>query len=193
MRKLAKILLAVATVMALAMSLALGFNEDAVDYSNQDMTKLYVGLSHSGQGLLVSLSETQTAGSVGYINVDGKLTAYDNDWFSSFGNRYLEGDIVKYLGNHCWAAKAFPELVTLKHASLNLSDWFTTIRFTLDAPMRTVTASYLARLGELGYAVTEEASGSGNIAIYTATQGSESVRMVITRGHNSTTVTLAPA
>lgn len=193
MRTLARLLVALATMMALAMSLAIGFNEDAVDYSNQDMAKLYVSLSHTDQGLLVSLSETPMTGSVGYVDVDGKLTAYDNAWFSSFGNRYLEGDIVKYLGNHCWAMKAFPDLVTLKHVSINESNWFTTIRFTLAEPMRTVTAAYLARLGALGYTVAEVDSGTANIGIYMAQQGSESIRLVIVRNGDTTKVTLAPA
>ncbi|HKI56328.1 MAG TPA: hypothetical protein VKB31_04190 [Trueperaceae bacterium] len=186
MRTLAKILLALATMMALATSLALGFDESAVDYSNQDMTTLYVALHHTGQGLLVSLSEEQSPVTVGSMDVADKLTEYDNGSFT-------DGTIAQLLGNHCWAAKAFPDLVTLEHVSLNLDNWFTQIRFELNQPAPTVTAAYLERLDALGYTVTEQPLTS-NITVYIASQGNETIRMIVARRGDSTTlVTLAPA
>lgn len=185
MRAVTRILLALVTMMALAMSLALGFDESGVDYSNQGMQTLYVGLDHSEQGLQVSLSEAQSIATVGTMDVKDKLTEYEDGDFS-------DGSIVKLLGNHCWAAKAFPDMVTLKHVSLNLSNNFTTIRFLHNQPTPTVAAAYLARLADLGYTVTEEAITS-NITVYMAAQGNETIRMVVARRGGDTLVTLAPA
>lgn len=184
-RTLVKILLALATMMSLAACLALGFDESGVDYSNQDMETLYVGLAQTDQGLLVTLSETQSVATVGKVDVKDKLTAYDDEWFSN-------GDIVKYLGNHDWAAQAFPDLVTLKHLSLDPLGGVTDISFTLDQDTPTVTAAYLHRLGALGYTVSEQPVTT-NITVFVASHGDETIRMIIARRGSTTLVTLAPA
>lgn len=185
MRTLAKFLLALVAVMALAMSLALGFDESAVNYSNQDMKVLYVGLDHGPQGLLVTLSEGTTIGTVGSMDVEDKLTDYDHDWFT-------DGTIYKHLGNVAWAKRAFPDLVSLEYVSLDLSNNVTSIGFQLQEPMPTVTAAYLARLDALGFEVTEETSATPNIGIYTVSRPGEVLRMVIARQGADTFVHLAP-
>lgn len=185
MKTLAKYLLALAATMALATGLALGFDESGVNYSNQDMKALYVGLEQGEHGLVVTLSETQSAATVGMMDVEDKLTEYDDAWFT-------DGTILKHLGNVAWAKRAFPDLVTLDYVSLDPSNWFKTVRFTIHQPMTTVTAAYLARLEALGYSVTEEASVSSNISIYTVKKVDEVLRLVIVRHGADSMVHLAP-
>ena len=178
MRTLLRILLAVGTVMALGLAMALSFDESGIDFQNEDVETAYIMLDRTADGLTVFMSEVQGTGFVATMDVEDELTDYDEDDFDS-------GDINRYLGSRPWADKAFPSVVELQHAST----WYRTIRLVHDQDVDTVTAAYLGRLAELGYAVSEQPITS-NIAVYTVTQGDETIRMVVLRTGTNTAVTL---
>lgn len=178
MRTLLRIVLAAGTMMALAMTLALGFDESGIDYTNEDVETAYVMLDRTAEGLTVFLSADKATGFVATMDVEDNITDFDEDDFAS-------GEIAKYLGSRPWAPRAFPGLVELMHAS----SWYRTVRLVHNQSFSTVTAAYTGRLAELGYTLTEEPITS-NITVYTATQGDETIRTVIVRKGADTTVTL---
>ena len=179
MRSLSRILLAVATMMVLGFTLALGFDESGIDFANEDLTTAYVSLGVTGEGLTLFLADTKGAGYVGTMDVEDLINDFDNDDFDS-------GKIYQYLGARPWAPTTYPGLVQVAHAST----WYRWIRVQHDQPTPTVTQAYLARLGELGYTVQEQPL-TNNITAYTLTQGEENVRMVVVRQGTNTLVTLS--
>ena len=179
MRSLWRILLAAATLMAFGTTLALGFDESGIDFANEDLATAYVGLNETGEGLTVFLSDTRTSSYVGTMDVEDLVNDFDNDAFDN-------GDIVKFLGARPWAPTVYPGLVQVAHAS----SWYRWIRVEHNQAVATVTAAYMARLGQLGYTVEEQPLTS-NITAYTLTKGEENVRMVVVRRGGNTLVTLS--
>ncbi|MEJ2357889.1 MAG: hypothetical protein P8Y13_07405 [Deinococcales bacterium] len=179
MRTLSRILLAVGVMMALGVTLALGFDESRIDFQNEDLETAYVALDQTGEGLTVVLSATKVAGYVGTMDVEDNINDFDEDDFDT-------GDIVKYLGQRPWSPKTFPDVVEVKHAST----FYTMVRLRHDQMATTVTDAYLARLADLGYAVSEQ-SLTTNITVYTLTMGEDTVRMVVARRGADTLVTLS--
>ena len=179
MRTLSRILLAVGVVMALGVTLALGFDESGIDFANEDLATAYVALDQTGEGLTVFLSAAKGPGYVGTMDVEDMINDFDNDDFAS-------GDIVQYLGQRPWSPKTFPGLVEVKHAS----SLYSMVRLRHNQATPVVTEAYLARLGELGYAVSEQ-SLTPNISVYTLTMGEDTVRMVVVRRGADTLVTLS--
>ena len=179
MRSWSRILLAVGLMMAVGVTLALGFDESGIDFANEDLTTAYVALGHTGEGLTVLLSDTKGAGYVGTMDVEDKINDFDNDDFAS-------GDIVKYLGNPPWAPRAYPGLVELKHAST----FYSMVHVRQNQPVATVAEAYLTELGKLGYTVSEHPLTT-NITAYTLTRGDETVRLVLARRGGDTLVTFS--
>lgn len=177
-RTLLRILLAAGIMMALGVTLALGFDESGIDFENEDVETAYVMLGQTNEGLTVYLSAEKGAGYVATMDVEDNIADYDEDDFAS-------GDIAKYLGSRPWSPKAFPGLVVLKHAS----SWYRTITVVHNQGMDAVTQGYLGQLAQLGYSVTEEPITS-NIAAYAVSLGDENLRMVIVRRGGDTVVTL---
>lgn len=183
MRTLVRWALALGTLAVLSVSLAMTYSESGVDFTNPDITTLYVSLESGGPaGLEVALSSAPVEGYVSTIDVEDKL----NDYEGIASDIFTSGDIVKYLGNSNWAAAAFPDEVVLSSRSTD----YGMIRFKQNQDFPTVTQAYLTKLDELGYVVSEQ-NVTSNITVFTATKGEERVRVVFTRGSGSTWVTLS--
>lgn len=183
MRTLLRLVLGVGVLTALGVSLAMTYSDSEVDFTNPDITTLYVSLDSSGPaGLEVLLSSAPVEGYVSTIDVSDKLNDYEaiaSDIFSS-------GDITKYLGNGNWAAAAFPDEVELSSRSAA----YGLIRLKQNQAFPAVTDAYLSRLEALGYSLSET-SVTSNITVYTAAKGDESLRLVFVRASGSTWVTLS--
>lgn len=176
MRSLTRVLLAVGTIMVLSATLALGFNESGIDYTDAGIATAYVSLSTTDQGLTVSLNAGKETGYVGTMDVDSLMPDIDS------------GDVPAYYGSRPWAPKAFASVLSMANASSMVREL--SLRHNQMAPE--VTTAYMMELTSLGYAVAEN-SMTSNIAVLTATKGDETVRLVIVRRGTDTLVTLSPS
>lgn len=176
MRSLTSILLAVGAIMALSVTLALGFDESGIDYTDAGIGTAYVSLTTTDQGLTVSIAATKVPGYVGTMDVDNLLPDVSNS------------DVPGLYGSRPWAPKAFAAVVQLSNASTTVRE----LRVRHNQTTPEVTMAYTTELAALGYAVVEHPMTS-NIAVYTATRGDETVRLVIVRRGNDTLVTLSPS
>lgn len=177
-RTLLRVLLAAGIMMALGVTLALGFDESGIDFANEDVATAHVMLGQSNEGLTVFLAADKAAGYVASMDIEDSLNDYDEDDVAS-------GDVSKFLGNRPWSPMAFPGVVELTHAAT----WYKTVRLVHNQSYDTVTEAYLAKLAELGYTVTAEPISSHMVA-YTLSLGDETLRMVIVRKGSDTAVTL---
>ena len=176
MRSLTRVLLMVGTITMLSATLALGFNESAIDYTDAGITTAYVSLSTTAQGLTVSLAPVKDTGYVGTMDVENLMPDIDSS------------DVPAYYGSRPWAPKAFAAVVQLQNASSHVRE----LRVTHNQLAPEVTAAYTNELTSLGYTIAED-SMTANINVLTATKGDEMVRIVIMRRGTDTLVTLSPS
>ncbi len=176
MRSLTRVLLAVGTIMLLSATLALGFNESGIDYTDAGITTAYVSLSTTGHGLTVAIAPAKETGYVGTMDVENLMPDIDS------------GDVPAYYGSRPWAPKAFAAVVELRNASSAVNE----LRVRHNQAASDVMTAYTTELTALGYTLAED-SMTSNITVFTATKGDEMVRLVFVRRGTDTLVTLSPS
>lgn len=174
MARIRRYLLLAAFACLFAAAQAMSFDESLVDFSNTGTKVLYVVLDHDAGGLRVSLAPERVAGAVSTISVRKLEPAVGA---STLAHLY---------GSRPWAGRAFAAVLRLDHAGGSYRQ--ITLFYRRDPPA--IAGVYLRRLRALHYTVAVEPV-TGNITVYRAQQGNETLRIVIVRQGIHSRVTIA--